>query len=64
VRALKLCKDCRHFRERTQECWHPSNVSPDVVYGKDQARNSIRFLRHYDHSCSAEARWWEPKEGA
>lgn len=61
---MKLCKDCKHFSERSQDCWHPSNVAPDFAYGKDTARNTIRFLRSYANSCGEEARWFEPKEGA
>lgn len=73
MEKVKLCKDCKHFRNAqisgyqyvSNSCGRAEIMKPDYVYGNLAWLNRKQCEKERDdpapNACGKEGRYWEPK---
>lgn len=62
----KICKDCKHYKKpgffKVGGCFHPENVTQDLINGKFYQKYPTFSLRDLYGLCGKDGKWFEPKE--
>lgn len=56
----KICRDCWYFPKfkTPAECWHPDNLTIDLVFGEHVGKRTPKDLRSDASACGREGKWF------